>query len=110
MEGRYPLGQGLQALSRRLGTHRSALIDHRSPRELDQSCHAAPRTSFREAGSAPGGSLVSILPGAGLPVSGLPVQMHDSQDLYSFRLGAVYDPVGETVNPAPADVVFESRV
>jgi hypothetical protein len=58
----------------------------------------------------PRGSLVSILPGAGLPVSGLPVQMHDSQDLYAFRLGAVHDTVGKTVNPASADVVFESRV
>jgi hypothetical protein len=36
--------------------------------------------------------------------------MHDSQDLYAFRLGAVYDTVGKTENPATADVVFESRV
>ncbi len=66
--------------------------------------------SLWKVGSAPRGSLVSALPDARLPVSGLPVQMHDRLDLDALRLGAVYDTVGETVNPATADVVFEGRV
>jgi hypothetical protein len=36
--------------------------------------------------------------------------MHDRQDLYAFRPGAVHDAVGKTENPEAADVAFENPV
>jgi len=36
--------------------------------------------------------------------------MHDRQDLYAFRLGALHDTVRKTENPAAADVAFNNPV